>query len=66
MGDIVVDSAAADGDAFPMKPSKKNIILKTASCGDMQHYGEKEVIFKHANGKGTDMKKPEAVGGEGQ
>ena len=73
MGDIVVDSAAGEscwpvgqGDAFPTKPSKKNMILKTANGGDMQHYGQKEVTFEHTNGKDpvgltfqvTDVKKP--------
>ena len=73
MGDIVVDSAADEscwpvgqGDAFPTKPSKKNMILKTANGGDMGHYGQKEVIFEHANSKDpigltfqvTDVKKP--------
>jgi hypothetical protein len=73
MGEIVVDSAADEscwpvgqGDAFPTKPSKRNMILKTANGGDMGHYGQKEVIFKHANGKDpigltfqvTDVKKP--------
>ena len=73
MGDIVVDSAADEscwpvgqGDAFPTKPSKKNMILKTANGGDMRHYGQKEVIFEHANSKDpigltfqvTDVKKP--------
>jgi hypothetical protein len=73
MGDIVVDSAADEscwpvgqGDAFPTKPSKKNMILKTANGGDMKHYGEKQVTFKHVNSKDpvgltfqvTDVKKP--------
>jgi hypothetical protein len=73
MGDIVVDSAADEscwpvgqGDAYPTMPSKRSMILKTANGGDMQHYGQKEVIFKHANGKDpigltfqvTDVKKP--------
>jgi hypothetical protein len=73
MGDIVVDSAADEscwpvgqGDAYPTMPSKRSMILKTANGGDMRHYGQKEVIFKHANGKDpigltfqvTDVKKP--------
>ena len=58
VGEIVVDSAADEscwpkgqGDAFSTKPSKKNIILKTANGGEMGHYGEKEVIFR----TGTDV-----------
>ena len=58
VGEIVVDSAADEscwpkgqGDAFSTKPSKKNIILKTASGGEMGHYGEKEVTFR----TGTDV-----------
>ena len=56
--EIVVDSAADEscwpkgqGDAFSTKPSKKNIILKTANGGEMGHYGEKEVTFR----TGTDV-----------
>ena len=58
VGEIVVDSAADEscwpkgqGDAFSTKPSKKNIILKTANGGEMGHYGEKEVTFR----TGTDV-----------
>jgi hypothetical protein len=49
-----------------VKPSRKNIILKTANGGEMKHYGEKEVTFKngvagHIIGlrlQVTDVKKP--------
>ena len=73
MVDIVVDSAADEscwpvgqGDAYPTMPSKRSMILKTANGGDMQHYGQKEVVFRHTNGKDpigltfqvTDVKKP--------
>ena len=58
VGEIVVDSAADEscwpkgqGDAFSTKPSKKNIVLKTANGGEMGHYGEKEVTFR----TGTDV-----------
>ncbi len=73
MGDIVIDSAADEscwpvgqGDAYLTKPSKRNMILKTANGGEMGHYGQKEVTFKHAGGADpigltfqvTDVKKP--------
>jgi hypothetical protein len=73
VGDIVIDSGADEscwpngqGDAFPTKPSAKKLILRTANGGDMQHYGQKEVVFKHGGGSGpigltfqvTDVKKP--------
>ena len=52
-GDIIVDSAADEscwpigqGDAFPTKAASRKMILRTANGGDMDHYGEKEVIFK--------------------
>ncbi len=32
--------------AFPTKPSKRNIVLKTASGGERGHYGEKDVTLK--------------------
>ena len=73
VGDIVIDSGADEscwpegqGDAFPTKPSTRKLILKTANGGDMKHYGQKEIIFKHEGGKEpigltfqvTDVKKP--------
>ena len=73
LGDIVVDSAADEscwpkgqGDAFPTKPSKKNIVLKTANGGSMGHYGEKEITFQSESDgdlvglkfQVTDVKKP--------
>ena len=73
VGEIVVDSAADEscwpkdqGGAFETKPSRKNIILKTANGAEMGHYGEKEVTFKdRADGdvvglkfQVTDVKKP--------
>ena len=73
IGDITVDSAADEscwpkglGDAFPTKPSKKNIVLKTANGEEMGHYGEKDVTFKSGDGgdivglkfQVTDVKKP--------
>ena len=73
VGDIVVDSAAGEscwpkdlGGAFETKPSKKNIILKTANGGETGHYGEKEITFKRGNDdeivglkfQVTDAKKP--------
>ena len=72
-GDIVVDSAADEscwpagqGDAFPTKPSGRKMMLKTANGGDMNHFGQKEVIFRYEGGKEvmgltfqvTDVKKP--------
>ena len=72
-GDIVVDSAADEscwpvgqGDAFPTKPSRRSMILKTANGEEMEHYGQKEVTFEHENGRDiigltfqvTDVKKP--------
>ena len=73
VGDIVVDSAADEscwpkgqGDAFPTRPAKKAITLRTANGGAMGHYGEKEVTFRN-EGDGeivglkfqvTDVRKP--------
>ena len=69
----MIDSAADEscwpaghGDAFPTKPSGRKIMLKTANGGDMGHYGQKEVFFKHDGGKDpmgitfqvTDVRKP--------
>ena len=52
VGDIVVDLAADEscwpkdlGGAFKIRPSTKNILLRTANCGEMCKYGEKEVTF---------------------
>ena len=57
IGEVVVDSAAEEscwpkghGDAFETKPSKKNIILRTANGGEMGHYGGKEITVR----KGAD------------
>jgi hypothetical protein len=72
-GDIIVDSAADEscwpagqGDAFPTKPAKKELKLRTANGGEMKHYGEKQVTFKYAGAKVpvglkfqvTDVKRP--------
>ena len=73
IGDIVVDSAADEscwpqgmGEAYPTKPSRKNILLKTANGSPMGHYGQKDILFQNA-GDGqvvgltfqvTDVKKP--------
>ena len=59
VGDVTVDSAAdescrprSQGGAFEAKPFKKYIVLKTASGGEMGHYGEKEVTSRsNANGE---------------
>ena len=60
-GDIIVDSAADEscwpvgqGDAFPTKAASRKMILRTANGGDMEHYGEKEVIFKYEGGETAD------------
>jgi hypothetical protein len=75
VGDIVVDSAADEscwpvgqGDAYPTKKSSRTLRLKTANGADMNHYGEKEVMFKYKGGENkeavgikfqvTDVKKP--------
>ena len=75
IGEIVVDSAADEscwpigvGDAFPTRPSKRNILLKTANGGEMGHYGEKCITFTHDGDGGkevvglkfqvTDVRKP--------
>ena len=75
IGEIVVDSAADEscwpigvGDALPTRPSKRNILLKTANGGEMGHNGEKCITFTH-DGDGdkevvglkfqvTDVRKP--------
>ncbi len=53
IGEITVDSVADEprwpkdlGGAFETRPSKKNIVLKTANGGEMGHYGDKEATFK--------------------
>jgi hypothetical protein len=60
-GDIIVDSAADEscwpigqGDAFPTKAASRKMILRTANGGDMDHYGEEEVIFKYDGGEDKD------------
>ena len=60
VGDIVVDSAADEscwpkgqGGAFETKPSRRNIILKTANGGEMGHYGEKEITFRSGKDDGV-------------
>jgi hypothetical protein len=75
VGDIVVDSAADEscwpvghGDAFPTKKTSRVLRLKTANGADMNHYGEKEVMFKYKGGENkeavgikfqvTDVRKP--------
>ena len=52
MGEITVESAADEscwpknqGGALPTRPSKRNVVLKTASGGEMGHWGEKDVTF---------------------
>ena len=53
VGEIIVDSAADEscwpqgqGDAFETKPSRRNILLKTANGAEMKHHGEKDVTFR--------------------
>lgn len=73
LGQIAVDSAADEscwpkglGDAYQTKPSKRNIVLKTANGGEMAHYGEKDITFKTRASEDvvglkfqvTDVKKP--------
>ena len=75
VGDIIIDSAADEscwpvgqGDAFPTLPSNRKMVLKTANGGDMEHYGQKEILFRCNSGEGkepigltfqvTDVKKP--------
>ncbi len=60
-GDIIVDSAAdescwpvGEGDAYPTKAASRKMVLRTANGGDMEHYGEKEVIFKYEGGETAD------------
>ena len=72
-GDVVVDSAADEsrwpvgqGDAYPAKAASRKMVLRTASGGYTQHYGEKEVVVKYEGGKDpiglrsqvTDVRKP--------
>ena len=60
-GDIIVDSAAdescwpvGEGDAYPTKAASRKMLLRTANGGDMEHYGEKEIIFKYEGGETAD------------
>ena len=60
-GDIIVDSAAdescwpvGEGDAYPTKAASRRMLLRTANGGDMEHYGEKEIIFKYEGGEMAD------------
>ena len=60
-GDIIVDSAADEscwpvgqGDAYPTKAASRKMVLRTANGGDMQHYGEKEVVFMYEGGECED------------
>ena len=74
-GDIIVDSAADEscwpvgqGDAYKTRQTAKELKLRTASGGDMKHYGEKLITFKYKGGEAkdpvglkfqvTDVKKP--------
>jgi hypothetical protein len=74
-GDIIVDSAADEscwpvgqGDAYPTKVSSKKLRLRTANGGEMEHYGQKDVLIKYKGGEHkdpiglrfqvTDVKKP--------
>ena len=73
VGEIVVDSAAEEscwpvdqGGAFETKPSRRNIVLKTANGAEMRHYGEKEITIKGSSDgevvglkfQVTDVKRP--------
>ena len=73
VGDIIVDSAAGEsrwpaghGDAFPTQQTARTLKLRTANGGEMQHYGEKHITFKHKDGinpvglkfQVTDVRKP--------
>ena len=62
IGEIVVDSVADEscwpigvGDAFPTRPSKRNILLKTANGGEMGHFGEKRITFTHDGDGGKEV-----------
>ena len=84
VGDIIVDSAADEscwpvgqGDAYPTKESRRKMLLRIANGGDMQHYGEEEVISRYDGGESkdpiglkfqvTDVRKLcSQVGGEGE
>jgi hypothetical protein len=72
-GDIVVDSAADEscwpvgqGDAYPTTTSGRKLRLRTANGGEMEHYGQKEVLINYKGGKDpiglrfqvTDVRKP--------
>ena len=72
VGEITVDSAAEEscwpvdqGGAFETKPSKRNILLKTANGAEMKHYGEKDITFRGSGNEVvglkfqvTDVRKP--------
>ena len=73
VGEIIVDSAADEscwprgqGDAFETKPSRRNLLLKTANGAEMKHHGEKEVTFRSGSDEDviglkfqvTDVRKP--------
>ena len=57
---------AGHGDAFPTKQTARTLKLRTANGGEMQHYGEKHITFKHKDAispvglkfQVTDVKKP--------
>ncbi len=36
-------------ETFKTKPSSRKIILKTASGGEVGHYGERDIIFKNGD-----------------
>ena len=62
VGDIIIDSAADEscwpveqGDAFPTLSSNRKMVLKTANGGDMEHYGQKEILFKCNSGEGKEL-----------
>ena len=46
--------ADGQGDAYPTKAASRKMVLRTANGGDMQHYGEKEVMFKYEGGEDKD------------
>ena len=63
VGEITADSVAEEfcwpadqGGAFETKPSKRNIVLKTANGADMKHYGEKDVTFGGAGNEVVGLK----------
>ena len=54
------------GGAFETKPSRRNLVLKTANGAEMRHYGEKEITIKGSSDgevvglkfQVTDVKRP--------